>query len=160
LIENKIQDLESRNKKLKSKIQNLNNLLRIFKIHKDGLTNNLSSSQIELNSHHLTESSSSSSSIIEINKEFIFNVPSLLFNEKLPVQVINDNNNTNNNTDSIYILNDSLLNLNNNINNELNENFNLINQTNENSFNGFELTDMDDLNFSSNWLENLFENCK
>jgi hypothetical protein len=177
LIENKIQDYEAKNKQLKMKIQNLNNLLRTFNIYKDGLNNNnnnnnnnLNSSQIELNSNlikslndiQIKEQNNSE------NKQVKFNVPSLLFNdaEKSPIQVINNNDDDdNNNTDSILILKDGFLNLN-SFSNELNENnlemFNL-NQTddNNNNFKDFEYTGIDNFDISSsNWLDDLFENCK
>jgi len=41
LIENKIQDYEAKNKQLKMKIQNLNILLRTFKIYTEGLDKRL-----------------------------------------------------------------------------------------------------------------------
>ncbi len=175
MIENKIQDYEAKNKQLKMKIQNLNILLRTFKIYTEGLdnNNNNNNSQIELNSHlikslndiQIKEQTNSE------NKQVKFNVPSLLFNdvEKSPIQVINNNDDdNNNNSDSILILKDGLLNLNSfsTIYNELNENnldiFNL-NQTvdDNNNFNDFENTEIDNFDISSsNWLDDLFENCK
>jgi len=105
------------------------------------------------------------------NKQVKFNVPSLLFNdvEKSPIQVINNNDDdNNNNSDSILILKDGLLNLNSfsTIYNELNENnleiFNF-NQTvdDNNNFNDFVNTEIDNFDISSsNWLDDLFENCK
>lgn len=178
LIENKIQDYEAKNKQLKMKIQNLNNLLRNFKIYTDGLNNNnnnnnnLNSSQIELNSiliKSLNDIQIKEQNNSE-NKQVKFNVPSLLFNdaEKSPIQVINNNDDDNNYTDSILILKDGFLNLNSfsTIYNELNENnlemFNL-NQTddNNNNFKDFEYTGIDNFDISSsNWLDDLFENCK
>jgi len=161
LIENKIQDYEAKNKQLKMKIQNLNILLRTFKIYTEGLdnNNNNNNSQIELNSHlikslndiQIKEQTNSE------NKQVKFNVPSLLFNdvEKSPIQVINNNDDdNNNNSDSILILKDGLLNLNSfsTIYNDVDDN---------NNFNDFENTEIDNFDISSsNWLDDLFENCK